>query len=93
MRYGSTSAKAFLDAHPLLGKRVRFTMDGLGASKLGELHCCVEKTFGSGDEGEVAFLHPNPEMRDWFYVQVIEHRPLGNRTLYVGCTLRMCEVK
>jgi hypothetical protein len=53
------------------GERVRFTTEGLGASKADELYCVTGETYGPGDEGTVAFRHPNKKaLPDWFYVEV-----------------------
>lgn len=113
-RSGSKSALAFEANNPIIGKRVRFTVEGLGASELDDLgHVVGDVVVGPPMEGTVAFLHPNPKLRvehtsrtgepHWFYVAVwvqddnpdppwtMKGGKYG-RTLYVGATLRMCEI-
>ena len=99
-RHDSKRALEFEKSNSLLGKRVRFTVEGLGTSEIDDMGHTTEVTVGpSSDikEGTVAFLHPNPKLRpDWFYVCVAAPDPrfagARNRILYAGMTLRMCEI-
>lgn len=103
-RVGSVAAEEVTQAFGI-GRRVRFTRDNLSASKLGELHAVVTTKFGRGDEGVVAFRHPNfARLPNWFYVQVVQTAPAPasadwhfnysrgfHRVLYVGVTESMVE--
>lgn len=76
-------------AFPKAGTRVRFVKDNLGASRRDDLGHVVEETYGLGDEGRVAFRHPNKKAcPDWFYVEVDSKKVPGEK-LYVGVTARM----
>lgn len=75
------------------GTRVRFTIEDLGASRRDDLSRVVRETPAVGQEGIVAFAHPNPRLASegWFFV-AIDSREERGTTLYVGVTLRMVEV-
>jgi hypothetical protein len=77
----------------LVGQHVRFKMDNLGASERGALHRTTGDVYGSGDEGIVAFCHPNRILArvGWVYVEVSSKtRPWEK--LYVGCLPRMFDL-
>jgi hypothetical protein len=85
----STASKP--KALPGIGDKVRFITDQLGASRRDELYQVTSDTYGIGDEGYVAFYHPNQKTcPDWFYVEVDSKTEPGVK-LYVGITTRMCE--
>jgi hypothetical protein len=74
-----------------VGSRVRFTADKLGASKRDELWCVTGEDYGAGDEGVVAFPHPNKKnLPDWFYVEVDSKEEPGEKR-YIGVSPRMVE--
>lgn len=75
------------------GTRVRFTVDGLGASKFNELHhFATGDVYNRGDEGVVAFRHPNKKnCPDWFYVEVPSKEEPG-ALRYVGVSAAYVEV-
>jgi len=74
-----------------LGTKVRFLVDGLGASRRDELFAVVEDTYGTVDEGVVAFKHPNQQAcRGWVYVEVTGKSDPAEK-LYVGVSPTMVE--
>jgi hypothetical protein len=74
---------------PRAGTRVRFTIDKLGASRRDELRWVTGESYGVGDEGHVAFPHPNRKRcPEWFYVEVESKNTPGEKR-YVGVTARM----
>lgn len=82
------------------GVRVRFTRNNLGASERDDLgHNVAGEDVGVGDQGVIAFPHPNKLLRPprattpggWWYVEV-ESRTRPGEKLYVGVCLAMIEV-
>jgi hypothetical protein len=73
------------------GAKVRFTMDSLGASRRDDLGHVVAETFGIGDEGQAAFIHPHKmcAATGWFYVEVVSK--VNGEKLYVGVRSGMWE--
>ena len=77
---------------PKKGTRVRFTCDGLGASRREDLSRVTGEVYGVGDEGIVAFRHPNKaRLPEWFYVEVNSKGVTGEKR-YVGVTGSMYEI-
>ena len=77
------------------GPRVRFTINTLGASESGNLTRMAADvdTYNVGDEGVVAFEHPNAKisMSGWVYVEV-DSKSEPKRKLYVAVGASMYEV-
>lgn len=72
-----------------IGKKVRFTIDNLGASLRDALYASTGETYGPDDVGTVAFMHPNTKLcPDWAYVEVDSKAAPGEKR-YVGVTQRM----
>ncbi len=74
------------------GTRVRFVKSDLGASERDDLSHVVEEKFGVGDEGVIAFPHPNKTIAvvGWCYVEV-QSKTIPGRLLYVGVRANMIE--
>lgn len=73
-----------------IGTKVRFTVDGLGASERDNLGRVTSEVYGIGDTGTVHYAHPNPQCKGWFYVEVESRRERGHK-LYVGVAPHMVE--
>ena len=68
----------------LVGKCVEFLSDELGASRSpDELFVVTDEVYGIGDSGTVAFPHPNPKLKGWWYVEVDSKAEPGEKR-YVG---------
>jgi hypothetical protein len=78
------------------GRRVRFTMNGLGAVDLDNLtHFVRDNIYGCDDVGILSFKHPNQKeapngCKGWWYVAV-DSKDGDRRTLYVAVSPRMVE--
>jgi len=64
-----------------VGTRVRFLLEGLGASRRDDLSHFTRETYGVEDEGVIAFAHPNPSVRTvgWVFVEVASKECPGEK--------------
>lgn len=77
---------------PTEGPRVRLTRNDLGASNPENLSRLEPDTYGIGDEGVLAFEHPNQDRCcGWVYIEV-DSKIGAPRKLYVAVGPRMYEV-
>ena len=72
------------------GTKVRFVVGSLGASERDDLGHVTSDVYGPGEGGTIAFRHPNPNLKGWWYVEVDSKGKPGEKR-YVGVTERMVE--